>query len=153
MPGMTPLIALLLSLPIPWPPFQWPIPGTAITRHFDPPPEPWLAGHRGVDLAATPSTPVRSAGAGTVIFTGTVAQRGVVSIAHPGGLRTTYEPLTMISLRAGDTVQAGQAIGTLSPGHPGCPAPACLHWGLRRGADYLDPLTLLGLGQVRLLPL
>jgi hypothetical protein len=34
---------------------------------------------------------------------------------------------------------------------------ACLHWGLRRAAadgyvDYLDPLLLLGLGRVRLLP-
>jgi hypothetical protein len=29
---------------------------------------------------------------------------------------------------------------------------ACLHWGLRSGALYLDPLILLGLGPVRLLP-
>jgi hypothetical protein len=40
----------------------------------------------------------------------------------------------------------------LAAGHPGCPVAACLHWGLRRGADYLDPLALLGLGPVRLLP-
>ncbi|MFF4652402.1 peptidoglycan DD-metalloendopeptidase family protein [Streptomyces sp. NPDC001380] len=29
---------------------------------------------------------------------------------------------------------------------------ACLHWGLLRGRRYLDPLALLGLGTVRLLP-
>jgi murein DD-endopeptidase MepM/ murein hydrolase activator NlpD len=56
-------------------------------------------------------------------------------------------------VRAGDKVAAGDAIGRLSSGHPGCPVSACLHWGLRRGDVYLDPLTLLGLGQVRLLPL
>ncbi|ROP32517.1 peptidase M23-like protein [Couchioplanes caeruleus] len=151
---MASLVVFLLSLPLlPWPVFHWPVPGAAIVRRFDPPPQPWLAGHRGVDLAAAPSAPVRSAGAGTVVFAGRVAERGVVSVAHPGGLRTTYEPLTVTSLRVGDPVTAGQEIGRLAPGHPGCPAPACLHWGLRRGDDYLDPLTLLGLGRVRLLPL
>src|SRR5690349_5762323 len=142
------LLSLLLSLS-----FAWPLPGAQVTRPFDPPPRPWLAGHRGVDLAAAPGTPVRAAGAGTVVFTGTVAGRGVVSIAHAGGLRTTYEPLLLSGLRTGETVAAGQEIGRLAPGHPGCPAPACLHWGLRRGDTYLDPLTLLGLGRVRLLPL
>ena len=43
-------------------------------------------------------------------------------------------------------------IGTLVPGHAGCPADACLHWGLRRGDTYLDPLRLLVV-RVRLLPL
>jgi murein DD-endopeptidase MepM/ murein hydrolase activator NlpD len=106
-----------------------------------------------VDLAAAPGATVRAAGAGTVVFAGQVAGRGVVSVAHPGGLRTTYEPVAVANHRPGDTVGAGEEIGALAPGHPGCPEAACLHWGLRRGADYLDPLTLLGLGRVRLLPL
>jgi murein DD-endopeptidase MepM/ murein hydrolase activator NlpD len=108
-----------------------------------------------VDLAAAPGATVRAAGAGTIVFAGQVAGRGVVSVAHPGGLRTTYEPVAVAvaDLRPGDTVAAGGEIGVLAPGHPGCPEAACLHWGLRRGADYLDPLTLLGLGRVRLLPL
>jgi len=80
-----------------------------------------------------------------------VAGRAVVSIAHPGGLRTTYEPLTPL-VKAGDEVAAGTPIGTLDTGHPGCAAAACLHWGLRRGDTYLDPLALLGQGPVRLLP-
>jgi len=95
---------------------------------------------------------VQAAGAGTVVYAGRLAGRGVVSVAHPGGLRTTYEPVTS-SLRVGDVVMAGQLIGTLEAGHPGCPASACLHWGLRSGKGYLNPLALLGLGRVRLLPL
>jgi murein DD-endopeptidase MepM/ murein hydrolase activator NlpD len=66
-------------------------------------------------------------------------------------MRTTYQPLVP-AVHTGDEVAAGDRIGTLVSGHPGCPVAACLHWGLRRGHDYLDPLALLGLGQVRLLP-
>jgi murein DD-endopeptidase MepM/ murein hydrolase activator NlpD len=94
---------------------------------------------------------VRTAGAGTVAFAGRVAGRGVISVAHADGLRTTYEPVTA-AVAAGDAIAGGVPIGTLEPGHPGCPAAACLHWGLRRGGLYLDPLALLGLGRVRLLP-
>jgi len=131
--------------------FGWPLSPPAVVRRFDPPPQPWLAGHRGVDLAAPPSSAVHAAGPGTVIFAGRVAGRGVLSVAHPGGLRTTYEPVTA-TVSVGDTVAAGTTLGTLDAGHPGCPAAACLHWGLRRGDRYLDPLALLGLGRVRLLP-
>jgi murein DD-endopeptidase MepM/ murein hydrolase activator NlpD len=123
-----------------------------VVRRFDPPPRPWLAGHRGVDLAGTPGLAVRTAGAGTVVYAGVIAGRGVVSVAHAGGLRTTYEPVTA-TVAVGDAVAAGGELGRLAPGHPGCAEPACLHWGLRRGEVYLDPLALLGLGRVRLLPL
>jgi murein DD-endopeptidase MepM/ murein hydrolase activator NlpD len=132
--------------------FGWPVDAPHVVRSFDPPAQPWLAGHRGVDLSAPPSSAVHAAGAGTVVYAGRLAGRGVVSVAHPGGLRTTYEPVTS-SLRVGDVVMVGQLIGTLEAGHPGCPASACLHWGLRSGKGYLNPLALLGLGPVRLLPL
>ena len=133
--------------------FRWPLPGPPrLARRFDPPPEPWLPGHRGVDLVAEPGAEVRAAGAGTVLFAGPVAGRPVVTIGHGDGLRTTYEPVRP-RLAAGDRVDAGTPIGDLLTGHPGCPVVACLHWGLRRGDDYLDPLSLLGLGRVRLLPL
>ncbi|WFE36585.1 M23 family metallopeptidase [Micromonospora sp. WMMD975] len=133
--------------------FRWPLPGPPrLARRFDPPPEPWLPGHRGVDLAAEPGAAVHAAGAGTVLFAGPVAGRPVVTVGHGDGLRTTYEPVRP-RLAAGDRVDAGTPIGELLTRHPGCPAVACLHWGLRRGDDYLDPLSLLGLGRIRLLPL
>nr|WP_246273760.1 M23 family metallopeptidase [Phytohabitans houttuyneae] len=139
--------------PVPAASFRWPLDGPPhVVRRFDPPPSPWLAGHRGVDLAAVPGVTVRAAGAGTVHFAGRVAGRGVVSVNHPNGLRTTYEPLEP-TVTAGQAVAAGDEIGTLAAGHAGCAAQACLHWGLRRGEEYLDPLALLGLGRVRLLPL
>jgi murein DD-endopeptidase MepM/ murein hydrolase activator NlpD len=148
-PGIPPGVA---PSPGPGSAFVWPVDAPHVVRRFDPPPRPWLAGHRGVDLAAPPGSVVRAAGAGTVAYAGVIAGRGVVSITHPGGLRTTYEPVTT-SLHAGNPVAVGAELGALDGGHPGCPATACLHWGLRRGEQYLDPLALLGLGRVRLLPL
>jgi murein DD-endopeptidase MepM/ murein hydrolase activator NlpD len=133
--------------------YGWPLVGRpTVTRRFDPPPQPWLAGHRGVDLAGTVDATVLAAGSGTVVFAGVIAGRGVVSIEHPGGLRTTYEPVQPL-VRAGQAVRVGQPIALLDAGHLGCPVDACLHWGLRRGDVYLDPLSLLSAGRVRLLRL
>jgi murein DD-endopeptidase MepM/ murein hydrolase activator NlpD len=150
-----PLVLMVLALLLPADhPYVWPLHAPAVVRRFDPPPQPWMSGHRGVDLAAAPGSTVRAAGAGTVAYAGRIAGRGVVSVQHADGLRTTYEPVDVdVALRVGVPVTGGQPIGTLDGGHPGCPAAACLHWGLRRGAEYLDPLALLGLGRVRLLPL
>lgn len=96
-----------------------------------------------------------AAGAGTVRFAGTVSGRGTVSIQHPDGIITTYEPLRP-TVHRGDTVARGEQIGTLEAGHAGCVG-TCLHWGARRGsghdAVYLDPLGLLGAVRVRLKPL
>ncbi|SNT64709.1 Murein DD-endopeptidase MepM and murein hydrolase activator NlpD, contain LysM domain [Asanoa hainanensis] len=126
-------------------------PPLRVTRRFDGPPRPWRPGHRGVDLASVPGATVWAAGSGEVVFAGTVINRQVVSIEHAGGLRTTYEPL-IPAVRKGDHVAAGDPIGMVAPGHAGCPAPACLHWGLRRDGEYLDPMLLLGF-RVRLLPI
>jgi hypothetical protein len=49
-------------------------------------------------------------------------------------------------------VARGTPLGVLVDGHAGCTAGACLHWGLRRGEVYLDPLSLLRPPRVRLLP-
>jgi murein DD-endopeptidase MepM/ murein hydrolase activator NlpD len=154
MPPLLLLLALLLSPPPPHGPVSRalsPVSPGLVVRPFDPPPRPWLAGHRGVDLTATAGAPVRSPRAGTVLFARVIAGRGVITVSHSGGLRTTYEPVTA-SVTVGEAVDAGEILATVDPGHPGCPA-ACLHWGLRRGDTYLDPMILLGRGRVRLLPL
>ncbi|MBM7786798.1 murein hydrolase activator EnvC family protein [Tenggerimyces flavus] len=131
--------------------WQWPLsPRPEVLRGFHPPPVPWGAGHRGVDLAASAGQTVRSAGAGQVSYAGVLAGRGVVVVRH-GELRSTYEPVAS-SVTVGTRVAAGAALGTVeAAGH--CTGRTCLHWGLKRGAEYLDPLALVGLGPPRLLPL
>ena len=87
---------------------DWPLrPRPAVLRMFDAPSPNWNRGHRGVDLAGAPGQPVYAAGAGTVVFAGELAGRTLVSIAHPGGLRTSYEPVRP-SVRAGQLVDAGR---------------------------------------------
>jgi len=136
---------------------QWPLrPAPAVTRAFDAPKPDWQAGHRGVDLAGNPGQAVYAAGDATVIFAGLSGGRPVVSLAHPGGLHTSYEPLRA-RVRAGQTVASGTVIGELLAGHAGCPVAACLHWGAMWGpashADYVDPLGLLASTPIRLKPL
>ena len=135
--------------PVPW---AAPLPSVDLTRPFDVLPHRFAAGHRGVDLAGAPGAAVLAAGDGVVVFAGMVAGRPVVSVDHPGGLRTTYEPVDP-AVGAGQAVARGSPLGTLLSGHAGCPAAACLHWGLRRGEEYLDPLLLVEPPRVRLLPL
>ena len=136
---------------------DWPLrPRPAVLRVFDAPSPNWNRGHRGVDLAGVPGQRVYAAAAGTVVFAGELAGRPLVSIAHPGGLRTTYEPVQP-SVRVGQLVDAGAVIGELAAGHDGCAAAACLHWGAMWGAasraDYVDPLGLLASTLIRLKPL
>lgn len=133
--------------------FSWPlIPRPHVEQVFDNPEKNWLPGHRGVDLSGSTDQAVLAAGAGIVVFAGKVGGKPAVSIDHPGGLRTTYEPVTA-TVSAGQRVGIGTVIGTLEPGHEGCTTPACLHWGLRRDRDYLDPLGLIQNTPLRLKPL
>jgi murein DD-endopeptidase MepM/ murein hydrolase activator NlpD len=131
--------------------FGWPLaPPHPVMRPFEAPSSPYGPGHRGIDIGGTAGAPVLAAGDGVVVFAGQLAGRGVVSVDHPNGLRTTYEPVAPV-VKAGRRVSAGAVLGHLRPGHAGCPG-VCLHWGVRRGEEYLDPLALVATGHVRLLP-
>ncbi|MET9325889.1 M23 family metallopeptidase [Tsukamurella sp. NPDC003166] len=137
--------------------YDWPLdPRPAVARPFANPQKRWQPGHRGADLAAAPGQVVYAAGAGRVNHVGRVDDRVVVSVLHPNGLLTTYEPIDGPLVREGEEVGTGTALGRIAAGHEGCPVSACLHWGLRRGAghaaEYFNPLLLVGAAPVRLLP-
>ncbi|MFG3274489.1 MULTISPECIES: murein hydrolase activator EnvC family protein [Streptomyces] len=139
----------------------WPVGSRPrVLRGWQPPATVYGPGHRGVDLAAPAGTPVRAVAPGRVAFAGPVAGRGVVSVDLTGTgdppLRTTYEPVTA-AVEEGQEVEPGEVIGTVQASGSHCPA-SCVHWGLRRGEDYLNPLSLLPpwllhRGPSRLLPL
>ncbi len=131
---------------------QWPLrPSPEVVRDFAPPSSPWGAGHRGVDLAGRPGQPVHPALPGTVSFVGSIAGRGVVTVDH-GTTRTTYEPVTA-TVKVGTAVAPRDTLGRLAFPGSHCAPRACLHWGWIEGETYLDPLRLVGVGPVRLLPL
>ncbi|WP_374969902.1 M23 family metallopeptidase [Terrabacter sp. BE26] len=130
----------------------WPLdPRPEVVRRFDRPDQPWLPGHRGVDLAAPVGRSVLAPADGQVTWTGVVAGRSVVVVSHEGGLRSTFEPV-VATVPVGTAVSRGQGVGavTVTPGH--CAPRTCLHWGVLRGETYLDPLSRVGRARVVLLP-
>jgi murein DD-endopeptidase MepM/ murein hydrolase activator NlpD len=153
---VVPLLAILqtaAALPAPPAPitWQWPLePPVRIIRVFAPPPAPWLPGHRGIDLAAQPRQQVFSVGPGTVTFARDLAGRGVITVTH-GLLRTTYQPVVPLVPR-GRRVSPGDLLGEVEPLYGHCGPDLCLHWGLRRGPTYLNPLSLVAPPVIRLLP-
>jgi hypothetical protein len=113
----------------------------AVVRPFDPPVSRFGAGHLGADLAAPAGTPVRAAGSGVVSFAGRVARSLHVVIAHSGNLRTSYSFLATIAVHRGDQVRAGEVVGTTG-GRDGNHDGTVLHFALRTGDTYVDPMAL-----------
>ena len=112
-----------------------------VVRAFRAPLTRYGSGHLGVDLAARPGTPVRAAGAGTVVFAGVVANARHVVVLHAGGLRTSYSFLASIRVRRGEAVRSGEVLGTTGgrgEHHDG----GVLHLGLRVGSTFVDPMRL-----------
>ncbi|MDN3481582.1 M23 family metallopeptidase [Arthrobacter sp. APC 3897] len=123
------------------PAWSWPLsPAPQVIRAFRAPPQRWLAGHRGVDLAAVPGAPVLSPAAGTVVFAGWVVDRPVMTVDLGGGLLASFEPVDA-SLSIGDPVTEGEVVGLLAgAGASGHCARSCLHWGVRLDGEYVNPL-------------
>lgn len=132
--------------------WQWPLPTPEmVLAPFDGPAQRWLPGHRGVDLAGFDSAPVRVVADGTVSFSGVINGVGVISVVHPDGTLSTYQPVLNTSGK-GKQVRAGDLIGTLATKGSHCWPLTCLHLGARRGKQYLDPMMFLRPWIVSLLP-
>jgi murein DD-endopeptidase MepM/ murein hydrolase activator NlpD len=121
--------------------FQWPVPDPAlIVRPFDLPEQPWLAGHRGVDLHAPAGSAVLSPADGTVAFNAWIVDRHVLVIRH-GDLASTLEPVVS-DLAPGEPVRQAAVVGSVARGEA-WHCEECLHWGVRQGDQYLDPALLV----------
>lgn len=104
-------------------------------------------------MRAAPGQEIHAPADGVIAFRGMVAGRPVLSVQHPDGLRSTYEPV-IGALPVGRAVRAGEVIGHLADGPGHCPPGSCLHWGVRLSdRTYLDPLALLGEVEIVLLPM
>lgn len=126
------------------PRWEWPLsPRPAVVGAYRPPAQRWLSGHRGVDLAAAPGQEVRSPAAGTVSFSGTVVDRGVITVTTADGRRISMEPVAQ-QLPRGTRVSAGQRIALRDEQAVHEPCGTCLHWGVREGEEYVNPLLFVG---------
>jgi murein DD-endopeptidase MepM/ murein hydrolase activator NlpD len=121
--------------------YAWPVVGRIIDP-FRPPSSRYGPGHRGIDIAAPPGTPVHAGSDGVVAFAGSVAGALWISIDHPDGVRTSYGYLSSIVVSQGERVRRGEVIGASGYGHP-LKLPTHLHFGARFDGAYIDPLPLL----------
>jgi murein DD-endopeptidase MepM/ murein hydrolase activator NlpD len=112
-----------------------PLPEAVVTSCFG---ERWGRLHAGVDLAAPYGTPIRAAGAGTVIAAGPTEGYGnAVLIDHHNGYLTHYGHMSEIKVKPGQQVTTGQQIGNEgSTGHSTGPH---LHFEVHKGT-YKNPI-------------
>ena len=103
--------------------------------------------HTGVDFKADAGTQVTAAYAGTVeSITDTLLEGGKVVIDHGNGLKTEYASIDVsASLREGDTVERGDAIGTVSAAADAMGNEynegAHLHFEVTQDGESIDPVT------------
>ncbi len=97
--------------------------------------------HHGVEFVNDAGTPVYAVGDGTVIFAGAddvavyspwrIYYGNLVVIQHADDLSTLYAHLSLITVRAGDSVEAGEPIGEV--GRSGVAIGSHLHFEVRHG--------------------
>ena len=134
------------------PRWVWPLsPRPSVVERFSAPRSTYGAGHRGVDLAAEVGASVRSVAAGIVSHVGVINGRGTISVLHASGIRSTYEPVAA-DVAVGEVIEAEHPIGTIESVEGHCVPTTCLHLGAIRDRTYLDPLSLLTVPRIILLP-
>ncbi|MBT1173436.1 peptidoglycan DD-metalloendopeptidase family protein [Bifidobacterium sp. MA2] len=130
---------------------SWPVDAPVVDDPFDGPDEPWLAGHRGVDLLAGEGDELIAPADGVIAFAGSVAGKRVVSIRTDDDLVLTFEP-AVTDLPVGTEVRRNDPFGVVSTGSDHCFGD-CVHWGVRRGRrDYLDPEAMAAKRRIGLKP-
>lgn len=97
----------------------WPVAGGSVSRRFGRQPHPSVPNveisNNGIDIAVAGVTEVRAVAAGTVVSTHFVpGYRHMVLLRH-GTYYTVYSNLESVSVRAGQEVSGGQALGQTSP--------------------------------------
>jgi murein DD-endopeptidase MepM/ murein hydrolase activator NlpD len=99
--------------------------------------------HNGIDIDGDTGDPVVAARSGRVVVAGYYDACGglQVHIDHGNGLESWYRHLSEINVRVGASVSGGTLIGRV--GATGCALGSHLHFGIRRGTTFVDPLRYL----------
>ncbi|MFF8844731.1 M23 family metallopeptidase [Streptomyces sp. NPDC015127] len=110
----------------------------------------WSAKHSGQDFAVPIGTPVKAAGAGTVVKAGPngggdgPAYGNAIVVKHANGKYSQYAHLSKINVSIGSTVKAGQTIA--KSGNTGNSSGPHLHFEIRTTPNYgsaLNPVSFL----------
>jgi murein DD-endopeptidase MepM/ murein hydrolase activator NlpD len=118
----------------------------SVKDHFVAPLWTFGPGHRGIDLAIDPATPIASPFDGSVFFVGKVVNRMSVTVLSTSGLKASFEPVCGI-VSQGHAVRQNQTIGFLCEGDESYQThcASCLHFSIRNDHGYLNPLLFYGL--------
>ncbi|MBT54584.1 MAG: peptidase M23 [Mameliella sp.] len=105
----------------------------SIIREYNPGTNP------GIDISASPGTPVSAAASGSVISVSKKTDgASFIIVRHPDNVNTVYLNVADIGVNVGDAVSRGQQIGRVAPGDVGF-----LHFEVRKGLDSTDPMSYL----------
>ncbi len=104
-----------------------------------------MAFHGGIDVAAPRGTAIHAAASGVVTFADWRGNGGqLVEIAHNGGFRSRYAHADSLLVRAGERVEAGEAIATV--GSTGRSTGPHLHFSVEHRGRLIDPGPWLDAG-------
>ena len=124
--------------------FIWPCPSSSrITSGFggrSSPTEGASSNHQGVDIGASTGSAIVAAASGTVVIsTYSYSAGNYVMLSHGGGVYTVYMHCSQLLVSEGQEVSQGQTIAKV--GSTGYSTGPHLHFGVRSGGQYLNPLN------------
>ena len=121
--------------------WRWPLSGV-ITQRFGESLTKY-GYHQGIDIDGSTGDPVRAARRGRVVVAGSYDRCGGIEIHidHGNGVVSWYRHLSRLDVRRGTVVQAGALIGRV--GSTGCSLGSHLHFAIRVGSTFVDPLRYL----------
>lgn len=100
--------------------------------------------HEGIDIAASPGSPIRAVAAGRVVFSGWVEGYGnLIAVDHGKGMVTRYAHTEANLVSVGEEVVAGQEIALV--GNSGRATGPHLHFEVLRNGRPVDPRPFLTL--------
>ena len=126
-------------------PFVYPVMGTHLSSDYGMRKHPIRKvkrHHHGIDLAAPVSSPIRAIAAGRVMYADPYGGYGrLVVIQHPNGLTSHYGHCHDLKVNPGQTVRAGEIIGTV--GNTGQSTGPHLHFEVRVNGEPRNPDEIL----------
>lgn len=98
----------------------------------------WGRMHKGIDIAASPGTPIKAADGGTVSFAGYQGSYGyMVEINHGNGYKTRYAHCSKLHVKVGQKVAKGQHIANV--GNTGRSTGPHLHLEVLKNGVHQNP--------------
>ena len=100
--------------------------------------------HNGIDYAAARGEKVSAPAAGKVTLAGADGSWGpTVAIEDASGRLWRISGVADLKVKAGDTVTAGQALGTVGSVSCECAEDSHIHLEVKQGEKYLDPAKVM----------